>query len=143
MLCLIEKHTRITIFQLLKKKRVKECIPKITTQFSEKIELISKQSFENVNKQYEEEITALKLEITQLKENQDFLSNKYNKLKTEFEQLNIINRKQETELCKLKNNSIKIKNNAIWKEKNLITWNNMEEDKILNLLAFPINKKKT
>ena len=35
----------------------------------------------------------------------------YDKLKTEFEQLNVINRKQETELCKLKNNSIEIKNN--------------------------------
>ena len=73
---------------------------------------MSKQNFENVNKQYEEEITASKLEITQLKENQNFFCNKYDKLKTEFEQLNLINRKQETELCKLKNNSIEIKNNV-------------------------------
>ena len=104
------KNYNISITE--KEEIVKECISKITKQFSEKIELISKQSFENVNKQYEAEITALKLEITQLKEYQDFLSNKYNKLKTEFEQLNIINRKQEIELCKLKNNSIEIKNNA-------------------------------
>ena len=104
------KNYNISITE--KEEIVKECISKITKQFSEKIELISKQSFKNVNKQYEAEITALKLEITQLKENQDFLSNKYNKLKTEFEQLNIINRKQEIELCKLKNNSIEIKNNA-------------------------------
>ena len=55
---------------------------------------------------------SLKLEITQLKESQDFLSNKYDELKTEFKQLNVINRKQETELCKLKNNSIEIKNNV-------------------------------
>ena len=82
MQCLIEKQTRITIFQLLKKKKiVKECILEITKQFSEKIELISKQIFKNVKKQYEEEIMALKLEITQLKESQNFLSNKYDELK--------------------------------------------------------------
>ena len=40
---------------------------------------------------------ALKLEITQLKESQDFLGNNYDELKTEFEQLNVINRKQETD----------------------------------------------
>ena len=95
-----------------KKKIVKECILEITKQFSEKIELISKQIFKNVKKQYEEEIMALKLEITQLKKSQDFLNNKYDELKTEFEQLNVINRKQETELCKMKNNSIEIKNNG-------------------------------
>ena len=64
-----------------KKKIVKECILEITKQFSEKIELISKQIFKNVKKQYEEEIMALKLEITQLKESQNFLSNKYDELK--------------------------------------------------------------
>ena len=68
------KNYNISITE--KEEIVKECISKITKQFSEKIELISKQSFENVNKQYEAEIIALKLEITQLKENQDFLSNK-------------------------------------------------------------------
>ena len=55
---------------------------------------------------------ALKLEITQLKESQDFLSNKYDELKTEFKQLNVINSKQEKELCNLKKNSIELKNNA-------------------------------
>ena len=79
---------------------------------------------------------ALKLEITQLKESQDFLSNKYDELKTEFEQLNVINSKQEKELCNLKKIQLNYKIRLIMKEKNLITWNNMEEDKILNLLAF-------
>ena len=74
-----------------KEEIVKESISEITKQFSEKIELVGKQIFENVNKQYQEEIMALKLEITQLKESQDFLSNKYDELKTEFEQLNVIN----------------------------------------------------
>ena len=50
-----------------KKEIVKECISEITKQFLEKIALISKQIFKNVKKQYEEEIMALKLEITQLK----------------------------------------------------------------------------
>ena len=85
-----------------KEEIVKESISEITKQFSEKIELVGKQIFENVNKQYQEEIMALKLEITQLKESQDFLSNKYDELKTEFEQLNVINSKQEKELCNLK-----------------------------------------
>ena len=67
-----------------KEEIAKESISEITKQFSEKIELVGKQIFENVNKQYQE-IMALKLEITQLKESQDFLSNKYDELKTEFE----------------------------------------------------------
>ena len=94
-----------------KEEIAKESISKITKQFSEKIELVGKQIFENVNKQYQE-IMALKLEITQLKESQDFLSNKYDELKTEFEQLNVINSKQEKELYNLKKNSIELKNNA-------------------------------
>ena len=126
-----------------KEEIVKESISEITKQFSEKIELVGKQIFENVNKQYQEEIMALKLEITQLKESQDFLSNKYDELKTEFKQLNVINSKQEKELCNLKKNSIELKIMPIMKEKNLITWNNMEEDKILNLLAFLMKKMKT
>ena len=55
---------------------------------------------------------ALKLKITQLKESQDFLSNKYDELKTEFEQLNVINSKQKKELFNLKKNSIELKNYA-------------------------------
>ena len=73
------KNYNISITE--KEEIVKECISEITKQFFEKIELISKQISENVNKQYEEEITALKLEITQLKKSQNFLSNKYDKLK--------------------------------------------------------------
>ena len=49
-----------------KEEIVKESISEITKQFSEKIELVGKQIFENINKQYQEEIMALKLEITQL-----------------------------------------------------------------------------
>ena len=49
-----------------KEEIVKESISEITKQFFEKIELVGKQIFENVNKQYQEEIMALKLEITQL-----------------------------------------------------------------------------
>ena len=108
-----------------KEEIVKESISKITKQFSEKIELISKQIFENVNKQYQEEIMALKLEITKLKESQDFLSNKYDELKTEFEQLIVINRKQETELCNLKNSSIEIKNNASYEREK---FDNLEQN---------------
>ena len=138
------KNYNISITE--KEEIVKECISKITKQFSEKIELISKRSFENVNKQYEAEITALKLEITQLKENQDFLSNKYNKLKTEFEQLNVINRKQEIELRKLKNNSIEIKNNASCegeKFDNLEKYGRRQNLEFVGILYKRKKKKKT
>ena len=123
-----------------KEEIVKESISKITKQFSEKIELISKQIFENVNKQYQEEIMALKLEITKLKESQDFLSNKYDELKTEFEQLIVINRKQETELCNLKNSSIEIKNNASYEREK---FDNLEQNgRRQNLEFVGILKKK-
>ena len=71
--------------------------------------MLSKQIFQNANKQYEKKITALKLKM---RESQDFISNKYDKLRNEFKQLNLINRKQETELCKLRINSIEVKNIA-------------------------------
>ena len=48
------KNCNILITQ--KEEIVKKCISEITKQFSEKIELISEQIFENVNKQYLEEI---------------------------------------------------------------------------------------
>ena len=41
-----------------KEEIVKESISEITKQFSEKIVLVGKQIFENVNKQYQEEIMA-------------------------------------------------------------------------------------
>ena len=44
-----------------------------------------------------------------MRESQDFISNEYDKLKNEFKQLNLINKKQETELYKLKINSIEVK----------------------------------
>ena len=68
------KNTSISITE--KEEIVKECISEITKMFSEKLELISKQICENVSKQYEEEITALKFEITKLKKSRNFLSNK-------------------------------------------------------------------
>ena len=43
----------------------------------------------------------------------------------------------------MKNNSIEIKNNGSRERENLMTWNNMEEDKVLNLLAFLMKKTKT
>ena len=123
-----------------KEEIVKESISEITKQISEKIELVSKQIFENVNKQYQEEIMALKLEITQLKESQDFLSNKYDELKTEFKQLNVINSKQEKELCNLKKNSIELKNNANHKREKFDNLEQYGRRQNLEFVGIPYEK---
>ena len=46
----VNKNYNISITE--KEEIIKECMSKITKQFSEKTELISKQIFKNINKQY-------------------------------------------------------------------------------------------
>ena len=63
--------------------------------------------------EYLHEIDALKVELLKLKSSQEFACSKYKSLKSEYEKLLQTNRKQESEIISLKEQSTALENNQI------------------------------
>ena len=63
--------------------------------------------------EYLHEINALKVELLELKSNQEFVCGKYGSLKSEYEKLLQTNRKQESEIISLKEQSTALENKQI------------------------------
>ena len=78
---------------------------KLTEKFAAKIEATVHKVFEGILKSHDEEVNALKYEISQLKESQDFVCAKYENLKKSYEILAATNTKQEKEMSEIKVNS--------------------------------------
>ena len=62
---------------------------------------------------YLHEINALKVELLELKSNQEFVCSKYENSKSEYEKLLQTNRKQESEIIFLKEQSTALENKQI------------------------------
>ena len=63
--------------------------------------------------EYDQEICALKTEIVQMKENQSFLSEKYDCVNEDYNKLKKINAEQKAEITALKSESSDLKNTRI------------------------------
>ena len=63
--------------------------------------------------EYLHEINALKVELLELKSSQEFVCSKYDSLKSEYEKLLQTNRKQESEIISLKEQSTALENKQI------------------------------
>ena len=67
----------------------------------------------SLKNEYDHEIKELKAELIEVKNSQDFLSNKYEELKLQYGNLSKINKQQEQEIINLKCESTDLKNKGI------------------------------
>ena len=80
-----------------------------TGSTEDKIKELIQEALKFHEKDYIEEINALKAEMIELKHSQQFLSAQYDQLKTNYDKLNAKNKNQVTELHDLKSQSAAIK----------------------------------
>ena len=79
-----------------------------TDSTEDKIKELIQEALKSHEKGYIEEINALKAEIIELKNSQQFLSAQYDQLKTNYDNLKATNKNQDTELHNLKSQSAAI-----------------------------------
>ena len=80
-----------------------------TDSTEDKIKELIQEALKSHEKGYIEEINALKAEIIELKNSQQFLSAQHDQLKTNYDKLKATNKNQVTELHNLKSQSAAIK----------------------------------
>ena len=85
------------------------CANKAAEKLKTKMKSMFDQALEDIKKGYEEEIAALRAQIVEMKQSQDFVCAQYDDIKNEYESLNKKNQEQSVELKTLKANSADIK----------------------------------
>ena len=88
------------------------CANKDAEKLKIKMKSMFDQALEDIRKNYEEEIAALRAQIVEMKQSQDFVCAQYDDIKNEYESLKKKNQEQSVELKTLKANSVDTKEKA-------------------------------
>ena len=93
-------------------KLIELCAKKAAEKLKTKMKPTFNQALEDITKSYKEEIAALRAQIVEMKQKQDFVCAQYDDIKNEYENLKKKNQEQSVELKTLKANSANMKQKA-------------------------------
>ena len=113
----------------------------VTEKTPDQKKCVEKMVAEAVNlwkSEYLHEINALKAELLELKSSQEFACNKYESLKTEYENLLQTNRRQEYEIISLEEQSTVLENKQIKDTKKLYAIEQNDRRQNLEIKRVPI-----
>ena len=88
------------------------CADKAAEKLKTKMMSMFDQALEDIRKSYEEEIAALRAQIVEMKQSQDFVCVQYDDIKNEYKSLKKKNQEQSVEIKTLKANSADMKETA-------------------------------
>ena len=89
------------------------CANKAGKKLKTKMKSMFDQALEDIRKSYEQEIAALRAQIVEMKQSQDFVCAQYDDIKNEYESLKKKNQEPLVELKTLKSNSADMKEKAV------------------------------
>ena len=96
----------------LDEELIELCANKAAEKLKTKMMSMFDQALEDIRKSYEEEIAALRAQIVEMKQSQDFVCVQYDDIKNEYESLKKKNQEQSVEIKTLKANSADMKETA-------------------------------